>query len=115
MTKVCNFDLYRPVRTVHTGLPDYRSRRFRQKSTVGGRLREKSTIGDQLRKKKGRRRGKEKKQRRGEERIPRLRAVLARLPSPPAGRLRAIASRGRFFSHARRRSVSQREETDLGD
>ncbi|RWW52363.1 hypothetical protein BHE74_00041218 [Ensete ventricosum] len=51
---------------------------------------------------------------------------LARQPSPPAGRLRAVtacgsparvAARGhdRFFSRARRRSISPREETDRGD
>ncbi|RZS19366.1 hypothetical protein BHM03_00051752, partial [Ensete ventricosum] len=39
---------------------------------------------------------KRKKKRRGEERIPRLRAVLARLPSPPVGRQRAVAGRGHF-------------------
>ncbi|RWV89423.1 hypothetical protein BHE74_00050535, partial [Ensete ventricosum] len=49
------------------------TRRFRQKSTVGGRLR----------KKKGRRRGKEKKRR--EERVPRPRAILARLTVSPHG------------------------------
>ncbi|RWW82998.1 hypothetical protein BHE74_00008508, partial [Ensete ventricosum] len=37
--------------------------------------------------------------------IPRLRAVLARAPSSPAGRQRAVATRGRFFSLVRRRSV----------
>ncbi|RWW44944.1 hypothetical protein BHE74_00049256, partial [Ensete ventricosum] len=56
-------------------------------------------------------------------------AVLARLPSSPASRLRVVAAargspacrrrssvdRGRFFSRARRRSVSPREETDRGD
>ncbi|RZS13980.1 hypothetical protein BHM03_00045628, partial [Ensete ventricosum] len=43
-------------------------------------------------------------------------AVLARLPSPLAGRRPRVA-RGRvhFFSRARRRSVSPREETDRGD
>ncbi|RZR80613.1 hypothetical protein BHM03_00006668 [Ensete ventricosum] len=33
----------------------------------------------------------------------------------PAGRLRAVVARGRFFSRTRRRSVSPREETDRGD
>ncbi|RZR92325.1 hypothetical protein BHM03_00020604 [Ensete ventricosum] len=49
---------------------------------------------------KGKKR-KEKK-RRGEERIHHPRAVLTRLSSLPAGRLRAIAARGhgRFFSRA---------------
>ncbi|RWW27586.1 hypothetical protein GW17_00007969, partial [Ensete ventricosum] len=76
--------------------------RLREKSTVGSRLREKSTVGGRLWKKKGRRRGKEKKKR-GEERIPRPHAVLTRLPLPPAGRLHAVAARGRFFSHTRRK------------
>ncbi|RWW23384.1 hypothetical protein GW17_00012370 [Ensete ventricosum] len=37
--------------------------------------------------------------------------------SPPVGRLRAVAARGRgrFFSRARRQSVSPRGETDRGD
>ncbi|RZR82407.1 hypothetical protein BHM03_00008815, partial [Ensete ventricosum] len=104
--KVCNFDLYRPVRAVHTGPPGYRyadrlrsisavggrskkksivDDRSKKKSIVGSRLREKLTVGSRLRKKKGRRRGKEKK-RRGEERIPRSHAVLACPPSLPAGR-----------------------------
>ncbi|RRT35386.1 hypothetical protein B296_00048697 [Ensete ventricosum] len=58
---------YRSARLPVRGLPT--TGQFRQKSTVGGRLR----------KKKGRR---------GEERIPRPRAVLAHLSSPPAGRPR---------------------------
>ncbi|RWV87017.1 hypothetical protein GW17_00051034 [Ensete ventricosum] len=84
--------------------------RLREKSTVDNRLREKSTVGGRLSEKKGRRRrGKEEKKKRGEEeRIPsarvlsspvgcqRLRAVLARVPSPPPGR-------GRFFSRAGRK------------
>ncbi|RZS19957.1 hypothetical protein BHM03_00052418, partial [Ensete ventricosum] len=79
-------------------------------SAVGSRLKKKSAIGGRLRNKKGRRRGKEKK-RSGEERIPRPRAVLARLPSLPAGR-RLQVTRGRFFCSVRRRSVSPREEKD---
>ncbi|RRT64953.1 hypothetical protein B296_00040847, partial [Ensete ventricosum] len=51
--------------------------RLKKKSTVGGRLREKSTVVSQLRKKKGRR-GKEEKKKR---RIPRPCAVLAHAPS----------------------------------
>ncbi|RWW28775.1 hypothetical protein GW17_00006723 [Ensete ventricosum] len=80
------------------------TRRFRQKSTVDGRLKKKSTsqstVDGQLRKEKGRRRGKEKK-RRGEERIPHPRVVLARLPSLPAGHPRPLSL--------------LREETDQGD
>ncbi|RWW18746.1 hypothetical protein GW17_00017245 [Ensete ventricosum] len=63
-------------------------------------------------KKKGRR-GKEKKKKRGRKNTSlachRLRAVVAR------GSLRAVAAHGRFFSRARRRSVSPRGETDRGD
>ncbi|RWW82891.1 hypothetical protein BHE74_00008614 [Ensete ventricosum] len=95
---VCNFDLYRPVQAVHISPPGYWYAdrplpgssvknqslavdfgRRRSISTVGGRLKKKSTVGGRLR---------------GEERIPRLRAVLARLPSSPAGCLRAVAARG---------------------
>ncbi|RZS28425.1 hypothetical protein BHM03_00062006 [Ensete ventricosum] len=104
----------------------YRSARL-PKSTVGGRLSEKSTVGGRLRKKKGRRRGKEKKEEEGNKEYL-ASAVLARLPSPPAGRLRVVAARGsparrhrpqvargRFFSRAKRQSISPREETDRGD
>ncbi|RWW18527.1 hypothetical protein GW17_00017479 [Ensete ventricosum] len=55
--------------------------RLKKKSTVGGRLREKSTIGGRLRKKKGRRRGKEKKEEEKKE-------YLARVPSSPVCRHR---------------------------
>ncbi|RWV98208.1 hypothetical protein GW17_00038959 [Ensete ventricosum] len=58
------------------------------------------------------------KKRRGEERIPRQRrprppAVAVRR-SPARGR-RSRVAHGRFFSRARRRSVSPREKTDRGD
>ncbi|RWW31132.1 hypothetical protein GW17_00004262 [Ensete ventricosum] len=133
--KVCNFDLYRPVRAIHTDPPGYRytdrplpggsvknrpskvdfgrrrsistiGDRLKKKSNVGGRLREKSTVDSRLRKKKGRRRG--KKKRRGEERIPRPPTVAA--CGSPARR-----HRGRFFSRARRRSISPRGETNRGN
>ncbi|RWV80690.1 hypothetical protein GW17_00057998, partial [Ensete ventricosum] len=71
--------------------------RLKKKSTVGGQLREKSTVGGRLRKKKGRRRGKEEKKKR-------------KIPRPQVAR-----GRGRFFSCARRRSVSPRGEKDRGD
>ncbi|RZS06385.1 hypothetical protein BHM03_00037028 [Ensete ventricosum] len=109
------------------------TRRFRQKSAVGGRLSEKSTVGSRLRKKKGRRRGKEKKKKRGIKNTSpapsspacRRRPRVACAPSPPAGHLHVVTARGsparghcprvtrgRFFSRARRRSISPREETD---
>ncbi|RZS16894.1 hypothetical protein BHM03_00048961 [Ensete ventricosum] len=123
-TKVCNFDLYRPVLAVHTGLPGYRyvdrplpvtwrlrsisavggglkkkstvDGRLREKSIVDGRLREKSIVGSRLRKKKGRRRGKGKKKKEGKK------EYLARASSSPAcGR-----GSGCFFSRLRRWSVS---------
>ncbi|RRT43949.1 hypothetical protein B296_00054759 [Ensete ventricosum] len=63
---------------------------------------------------KGKKRRKKKKK---EERIPRPHAILACLPSPPAGRLCAVAAHDcdRFFSCARRRSVSPRGEKDQDD
>ncbi|RWW27952.1 hypothetical protein GW17_00007589 [Ensete ventricosum] len=67
--------------------------RLKKKSTVGSRLREKSTVGGRLRKKKGRKRGKEEK-RSGEY---------------------LDCGAGRFFSRARRRSVSPCGEKDRGD
>ncbi|RWV94129.1 hypothetical protein GW17_00043369 [Ensete ventricosum] len=69
--------------------------RLKKKSTIGGRLREKSIVGGQLRKKKRKRRNKKKR------RIPRPRAVAH--------------AQGRFFSRARRQSVSPRGEKDRGD
>ncbi|RWW23385.1 hypothetical protein GW17_00012368 [Ensete ventricosum] len=92
----------------------YRSARL-PKSTVGGRLSEKSTIGGRLRKKKGRRRGKEEKKEEGKKEYL-ASAVLVRLPSPPAGRLRVVAARGRgrFFSRARRQIEATRSVSSLG-
>ncbi|RWW80604.1 hypothetical protein BHE74_00011040 [Ensete ventricosum] len=52
-----------------------------------GRFRQKSTVGGRLRKKEGRIRGKEEKKKR---RIPRSRTVLTRAPSSPAGRPRPL-------------------------
>ncbi|RWW24852.1 hypothetical protein GW17_00010834 [Ensete ventricosum] len=76
--------------------------RLKKKSTIGNRLREKSTVGGRLRKKKGRRGKEEKKKRR-------------RKNTSPARRCRPRVARGRFFSRARRRSVSPRGEKDRGD
>ncbi|RZR84434.1 hypothetical protein BHM03_00011270 [Ensete ventricosum] len=82
---------YRSIRLPVCGPPT--TRRFRQKSTVGGRLR----------KKKGRRRGKKEKKKRIRKNI-----------SPPHRRRLRVA-RGSFFSRARRWSVSPRGEKDRGD
>ncbi|RWV98551.1 hypothetical protein BHE74_00016218 [Ensete ventricosum] len=90
---------YRSVRLPLRGPPA--TGRFCQKSIVGGRLKKKSTVSGRLRKKKGRRRGKEEKKKR-RKRIPCPHAVVAR-------------ARGRFFSRARRRSVSPGGEKDRGD
>ncbi|RZR80120.1 hypothetical protein BHM03_00006047, partial [Ensete ventricosum] len=73
--------------------------RRRSISAIGGRLREKSIVGDQFWP--------------SAKTFPR--AVLARAPSPPASRSRAVLTRGGFFSHARRRNVSPRREKDRGD
>ncbi|RWW79839.1 hypothetical protein BHE74_00011857 [Ensete ventricosum] len=86
--------------------------RLSEKSTVGGRLSEKSTVGIRLRKNKGKRRGKEKKKKRG------IKNTSPASSSPACRRRPRVArgrDRGRFFSRARRRSVSPREETDRGD
>ncbi|RZS21866.1 hypothetical protein BHM03_00054595, partial [Ensete ventricosum] len=58
-----------------------------------------------------------KKKRKRKKKKEEKKEYLARLPLPPAGRLRAIAARGRgrFFSRARRQSVSPRGEKDRGD
>ncbi|RWV99824.1 hypothetical protein GW17_00037248 [Ensete ventricosum] len=110
LIKVCNFDLYRPVRAVHIGPPGYRytnhplsgdtiknrplavdfSHRWsiegeidrRQSiSTVGSRLREKLTVGDRLREKKGRR-GRRRRGKEEEEKKSYPHAVLATRGSP---------------------------------
>ncbi|RZR83999.1 hypothetical protein BHM03_00010727 [Ensete ventricosum] len=99
--KVCNFDLYRPVRAVHTGARTARYRAVPPKidrqqsiSAVGGRLKKKSIVGGRLRKKKGRRRGKKKKRRKN--------TSSACRPRPPAVVARGSPTRrDRFFSRAR--------------
>ncbi|RWW55327.1 hypothetical protein BHE74_00038048, partial [Ensete ventricosum] len=86
----------------------------RQKLTVDGRLREKLIVDGRLRKKKGRIRGKEKRKKKKEGK----KEYLARAPSSPAChcRPRVVArGRSRFFSRARRRSISPRGEKDRGD
>ncbi|RWW30916.1 hypothetical protein GW17_00004491, partial [Ensete ventricosum] len=70
--KVCNFDLYCPVRTIRTSPLGYR---YTDRPLPGGtakidrrgRLREKLTINGRLREQKERRRVKEDRRRRGEE------------------------------------------------
>ncbi|RRT51604.1 hypothetical protein B296_00036379 [Ensete ventricosum] len=62
-------------------------RAVRPKSTVGGRLKEKSTVDGRL----GKKREEEKKKEEEEK-------YLARTPSPPGGRLRAVAARKRLLS-----------------
>ncbi|RZS14456.1 hypothetical protein BHM03_00046147, partial [Ensete ventricosum] len=79
---------YRSARLPVCGPPT--TGRFRQKSVIGGRLSEKSIVDGRLRKKKGRRRGKEKKKKRGIKNT-------SPAPSSPACRRRP------------------REETDRGD
>ncbi|RZS17053.1 hypothetical protein BHM03_00049160 [Ensete ventricosum] len=124
--KECNFDLYRPVRAIHTGPPGYRyadrpirairtgppgygTARYRAvspKSTVGGRLREKSTVDGRLREKKKEEEKKKERRRGEEERSTSLpHTVLARMPSLPARRHRP-RPRAIFLP---------REEKDRGD
>ncbi|RWW30098.1 hypothetical protein GW17_00005349 [Ensete ventricosum] len=102
-TKVCNFDLYRPIRAVHTGPPGYRYAdhpvplkidRRQSISIVGDRLKKKLTVSGRLRKKKGRRRGKEKKKKRR-----RKNTSPSRRPCPPA--VVARGSPAAVFSFAR--------------
>ncbi|RRT54393.1 hypothetical protein B296_00018810, partial [Ensete ventricosum] len=109
LIKVCNFDLYRPVRAVHIGPPGYRYTnhplsggtiknrpavdfghrwsiegeidRRQSISTVGNRLREKLTVGDRLREKKGRR-GRRRRGKEEEEKKSYPHAVLATRRSP---------------------------------
>ncbi|RWW76677.1 hypothetical protein BHE74_00015215 [Ensete ventricosum] len=94
-TYVCNFDLYCPYRAVHTVPPGYR-------------YADCSLPGENKKKKRGRKN-----------------TSLARRPRPSAvaahgfhvcrRRPRVARSSGRFFSRARRRSVSPRVEKDRGD
>ncbi|RWW36560.1 hypothetical protein BHE74_00058404, partial [Ensete ventricosum] len=101
ITKVCNFDLYRSVQAVHTGPSGYR---YVDRPLSGGSVKNRPSIEEE----KGKKR-KRKKKRRGEERIPHQRR-----PRPPAVAAHGSPAR-RFVSHARRRSISPREETDRGD
>ncbi|RWW09056.1 hypothetical protein GW17_00027467 [Ensete ventricosum] len=86
------------MRTVATGL-------YCQKATADGRLKEKSTVGGRLRRnQEGKKKKKRKRRRRRSEREKVSRAVLACVPSPPAGRPRAI------FLPARGEKIEQEKE-----
>ncbi|RWW30044.1 hypothetical protein GW17_00005392, partial [Ensete ventricosum] len=119
--KVCNFDLYRPVRAVHTGPPGYR---YADRSLPDGFVKNRPSTVDfgrrrpikeeidhrqSIEEEKGKKKRKRKKKKEGKK------EYLARLSSPPASRLRAVVACSRSFSRARRRSVSPRGETDRGD
>ncbi|RWW60952.1 hypothetical protein BHE74_00032018 [Ensete ventricosum] len=120
ISKVYNFD-----RAVHTGPPGYR---YADRPLPGGSVKNRPAAVDfgrrrlilkeidrrwSIEEEKGKKR-KRKKEGGNKEYL--ASAVLARLPSPPAGRLRAIAARG---SPARRRRPRllflPREETYRGD
>ncbi|RRT46151.1 hypothetical protein B296_00054644, partial [Ensete ventricosum] len=68
-----------------------------------------SAVGGRLREKKGRRRRKKKKKKDEEEK---KYLLFPRRPRPHAV---AALARGRFFSHARRRNISQCGEKDRGN
>ncbi|RZS00040.1 hypothetical protein BHM03_00029709, partial [Ensete ventricosum] len=114
-TKVGNFDLYRPIRAVHTGPPGYRyadhplpggttkiDRRRSIKREKGKKKKKK--------KKKKRKKRKKKKRRRRKKKTSIPHAILARTSSLPACRPRAILAHGRFFSR-----VGRRNEKDRGN
>ncbi|RZS10872.1 hypothetical protein BHM03_00042148, partial [Ensete ventricosum] len=134
--KVCNFDLYHLVQTIHIGPSGYRyvdrplpggsaknqpstadfdcrqpiEEEIDRQRSIEREIDRRRSIEEEKGKKKGRKRGKEEKKKR---RIPCSHAVLARgLPAP---RRRPRVGRGRFFSRARRRSFSPRGEKDRGD
>ncbi|RWW31469.1 hypothetical protein GW17_00003907 [Ensete ventricosum] len=112
---------YQSARLPVRGLPA--TGRYCQKSTIDGRFSgEIGLIEGEKGKKKKRKRRKNKRRRIKPS------TVLARTPSPPASRPRAVTGRtpsparcrwastlAHFFSHARRRNVSRREEKDRGD
>ncbi|RWW42960.1 hypothetical protein BHE74_00051433 [Ensete ventricosum] len=115
-TKVCNFDLYRPVWTVHTGT---RTARYRAVPSKIGRRQPILKEIDRRRsieEEKGKKKRKRKKKEEGKKEYL-ASAILAHLPSPPAGRpwprprplclpceetRPASSDRDRFFSRARR-------------
>ncbi|RRT59519.1 hypothetical protein B296_00023259 [Ensete ventricosum] len=114
VTKVCNFNLYRPVRAVYTGPPGCR---YADRSLSGGTAKNRPSAIDFGRwrsikgeigliegekgKKKKRKRRKKKRRRRKPS------VALARGSSPPSPARRFWASAlARFFSRTRRRNVS---------
>ncbi|RWW17306.1 hypothetical protein GW17_00018771 [Ensete ventricosum] len=115
--KVCNFDLYRPIRVVHTDPPCYR---YADRPLPGGSVKNRPSTVDfgrrrsiereidrrrSIEEEKGKEKRKRKKKKRG-----RKNTSPARRPRPPV-----VVARGRFFSRARRRSISPSGETDRGD
>ncbi|RWW00978.1 hypothetical protein GW17_00036015, partial [Ensete ventricosum] len=102
--KVCNFDLYCPIRAVHTSPSGYRyanrplpdgSTKNRPSSIDFGRWRpieEEIDRWQSIEEEKGKKKRKRKKKRSGE-----------------------YLARGRFFSRVRRRSISPCKEKDRGD
>ncbi|RRT46545.1 hypothetical protein B296_00054368, partial [Ensete ventricosum] len=89
---------------------------FNGQQLIEGEINRQRWIKGEKGKKKKKKEEKKKEEEEGKKKeVPR--AVLARTPSQPAGRLRAVASlaRGRFFSRARGRSVSPSGEKDRGN
>ncbi|RWW55701.1 hypothetical protein BHE74_00037667, partial [Ensete ventricosum] len=102
LTRVCNFDLYCPVRAVHTGPPSYR---YADRLLPGGTAKNRPSTVDfgrrrSIEKAIDRRRSieeekekeEEEEKKKKEEEKKEYRAVLARTPSLPAGRSRAVAA-----------------------
>ncbi|RWV91520.1 hypothetical protein GW17_00046190 [Ensete ventricosum] len=121
-SKVCNFDLYCPVRAVHTGPPDYR---YADRPLPGGSIKNRPSMVNfghrrpieeeidrrrSIEEENGKKKRKRKRKKRGIKNT-----SPVRRPRPPARDRRPRVARSRFFSRARRRSVSPRGETDRGD
>ncbi|RWW11670.1 hypothetical protein GW17_00024704 [Ensete ventricosum] len=107
---VCNFDLYRPVRAVHTGPPCYRyaDRPLPAVPSKIGRRRpilKEIDCRRSIEQEKGKKKRKKKKKKRGLKNTSPASSSCACHP----------CDRGRFFSRTRRWSVSPREETERGD
>ncbi|RWW02918.1 hypothetical protein GW17_00033968 [Ensete ventricosum] len=120
-SQVCNFDLYRPVRAVHTVRQVISTRTARYR-VVPSKIDRRRPIEEEIdrrrsiereidrrrsiKEEKGKKKRKRKK-RRGEERIPRPHAVLARLQSSPAGQPRP---RLLFLPHEETERLPSRED-----